>query len=217
MLEKMFGQDITSPLIRDAVSEIFKMLEKEEAMFKEGVGVLLENRQSSFNIAEADEDINYGERMIRRMVIEHLTLTPKKDLPASLILVSIVQDVERLGDFAKGLLEISSYADFRREGPMVDTLKGLAGRIYPQFVKVRQAFREDNVALAREVMQTHRVIKKECQHLLRDMAAGTLDDVRQTAVYTMTAIVFRRVSAHLSNVASTVVQPFDKIRHDEAL
>ena len=74
-----------------------------------------------------------------------------------------------------------------------------------------------NLYLAREVMQTHRVIKKECQHLLRDMAAGTLDDVRQTSVYTMTAIVFRRVSAHLSNVASTVVQPFDKIRHDEAL
>ncbi len=34
-------------------------------------------------------------------------------------------------------------------------------------------------------------------------------------VYATGARILRRISAHLSNVASTVVQPYDRIRHGD--
>jgi hypothetical protein len=34
-------------------------------------------------------------------------------------------------------------------------------------------------------------------------------------VYAVAARILRRISAHLSNIASTVVQPYDRIRHGD--
>jgi phosphate uptake regulator len=61
------------------------------------------------DIAEKDETINVGERMVRRMVAQHLTINPEQDLPSSLVLISIVHDVERIGDYTKGLIELSRF------------------------------------------------------------------------------------------------------------
>ena len=46
------------------------------------------------------------------------------------------------------------------------------------------------------------------------MAASNLS-ADMAIVYATGARILRRISAHLSNIASSVVQPYDKIRHDD--
>ena len=58
----------------------------------------------SVDLVEMDDVVDEGEREVRRTVLEHLSMNPRQDLVASLILVSIVNDAERIVAEAQRLL-----------------------------------------------------------------------------------------------------------------
>ena len=60
-------------------------------------------------IRQRDVEVNALQRTIRRQVVAHLSFQNSRgDVPYSLLLVSLVKDVERLGDYAKNLSEVRS-------------------------------------------------------------------------------------------------------------
>ncbi|MEE9132416.1 MAG: PhoU domain-containing protein, partial [Gemmatimonadota bacterium] len=61
-------------------------------------------------IYKRDVQVNKLERTIRKQVIAHLSLAGSSaSLPYCLLLMSLVKDVERLGDYAKNLSEVREY------------------------------------------------------------------------------------------------------------
>jgi phosphate uptake regulator len=152
--------------------------------------------------------------MVRRSVLEHLSFNPRQDLVASLVLVSMVQDAERIGDFARGIGEIVPLAKGRREGPFADRLREIAARLRPLFEETETAFRKDQPERARRVMEEASGIKAELQRYTADVAASDLT-ADMAVVYASAARILRRVGAHLSNIASSVAQPYDRIRHGD--
>ncbi|MCH8936264.1 MAG: PhoU domain-containing protein, partial [Gemmatimonadetes bacterium] len=57
-------------------------------------------------IYKQDVKVNKLERKIRKQVIAHLSIAGNSaDVPYSLLLMSLVKDVERIGDYAKNLAE----------------------------------------------------------------------------------------------------------------
>ena len=54
-------------------------------------------------------------------------------------------------------------------------------------------------------------MKRDCIAFTRRVADSDLS-ADMAIVYAAGARITRRISAHLSNIASTVVQPFDRIR-----
>ncbi len=62
------------------------------------------------SIYKRDIKVNKLERTIRKEVIAHLSLSgTSPSLPYCLLLMSLVKDVERIGDYAKNLSEIREY------------------------------------------------------------------------------------------------------------
>jgi len=62
-------------------------------------------------IRSQDIQVNQLERAIRKQVVAHLSIpgnTP--DVPYCLLLMSLVKDVERLGDYAKNILELVDFS-----------------------------------------------------------------------------------------------------------
>ncbi len=58
-------------------------------------------------IYRQDVEVNQLERTIRQQVVAHLSIQKSSsDLPYCLLLMSLVKDVERLGDYAKNLTEV---------------------------------------------------------------------------------------------------------------
>ena len=51
--------------------------------------------------------INAYEREVRRKVFTHLAVTGERDLHAGLVLVSVVIDIERIGDYTKNIVELA--------------------------------------------------------------------------------------------------------------
>lgn len=217
MFERLFRPAARSPLIESAFRDMAIMLDQAERMLGLALSALLEGRALEVDLDVLDDVVDEGERSVRRSVLEHLSFDPSRDLVASLVLVSMVQDAERLGDFARGIPELVPLARHPRSGPFCDELGALGRRLLPLFALTKQAFDEDDPDKGRQVMATAGELKAAFLDYTRRVAESDLT-ADMAVVYSGAARSLRRVGAHLSNIASSVVQPYDRIRHgDEEL
>ncbi len=214
MFRRLFGLSRPSTLIEAAYRDVTVMLQQAGRMLDHSLAILLDNREPEVDLERMDDVIDEAERMVRRSILEHLNVSPRQDLVASLILSSIVQEAERIGDLARGLAEIAALAKEPRGGHFADELRALAVRERPLFEQSEKAFREDDSEMARELMVTHRELKAELNRYVHEIADSNLT-ADMALVYGTSARMLRRISSHLSNIVSTVIQPFDRIRHSE--
>lgn len=190
------------------------MLQQSSKMLDYSLAALLDNEDLQVDLENMDDVVDEGERMVRRTILQHLSVNPQQDLVASLILVSMVQDAERIGDFSRGMGEVIDLAQSPREGKFTEELRELSSRIRPLFELTEQAFREDDSEPASRVISEHSAIKQALVEYTSRVAASDLS-ADMAIVYAIAARILRRISAHLSNIASSVVQPYDRIRHGD--
>ena len=214
MFERLFRPATRSPLIESAFRDIARMLDQARRMLDLALAALLEGKPLDVDLDELDDVVDEGERMVRRSVLEHLSFDPSRDLVASLVLVSMVQDAERLGDFARGIPELVPLARHPRTGPFCDELAALGHRLGPLFDLTKQAFAEDDPEKGRRVMAASSELKAAFLDYTRRVAESDMT-ADMAVVYSGAARSLRRVGAHLSNIASSVVQPYDRIRHGD--
>ncbi len=214
MLKQLFGLGRPSTLIEAAFRDVTTMLQQAGRMLDLSLAILLDNQEPKVDLERMDDVIDEAERMVRRSILEHLNVSPRQDLVASLILASIVQEAERIGDFARGLAEIAALAKGPRSGPFADRLRTLAVRVRSLFEQCEEAFREDDSVMARAIIVSQRELKAELIRYLHEIADSDLT-ADMALVYGSSATVLRRISSHLSNIVTTVIQPFDRIRHGD--
>lgn len=214
MFERWFGKDEGSILIGEAFEDVSAMLRQSSRMLDLAVGELLENREVEADLDSLDDLVDEGERRVRRLVLEHLSVNPKQDLVASLVLVSMVQDVERIGDFARGLAELIPLAGEPREGVFAEELLSMFGELRPLFDITDQAFRDGDPEAAGRVVSAHVQLKERLESYTVRVAESDLG-ADMAVVYSGAARILRRISAHLANVCSSVRQPYDRIRHGD--
>ena len=65
-------------LLYDAIDEVLNMVEKAERMYQEASTGLLDGAPEP-DIAREDQDINTGERLVRRLIFEHLLIAPQQE------------------------------------------------------------------------------------------------------------------------------------------
>ena len=214
MFKNLFSSAQPSTLIEAAFRDVSEMLEQSGAMLDHSLAALLDNRPLEVDLRAMDDRVDEGERMVRRTVLEHLTLNPEQDLVASLVLASMVQDAERIGDFARGLAELIPLAKGPREGRFRDELKQAADQLRPLFGLCRDAFHDDDPEKARQVLHVYTGLKDQLLQYTEAVADSDLS-ADMAVVYAGAARILRRIGAHLSNIVSSVVQPYDRIRHGD--
>ena len=173
-----------------------------------GTGTSDERRE----IYEQDIKVNKLQRTIRKQVIAHLSIhRHSPDLPYCLFLVSLVKDVERMGDYAKNLTEI---ADFHPH-PLPDEeltgeLRQIRARVEVIFKQASDVFRESDRERATSLIHEGRNISKNCDALINRIAEAGRDG-RTTAALVLGTRYYKRLSGHLLNVLSSVVMPLHKL------
>ena len=212
--KQFFKPGTTSTLVESAFADVSRMLHQSEEMLNHSLAVLFENRPLAVDLEDMDDLVDEAERRVRRSILEHLAVNPQQDLVASLVLVSMVQDAERIGDFARGLVELVRMARSPRQGPFAEELAAIAERLRPLFGVCERAFRLADADEARRVILAHRELRTELKGYRTRVAASDLS-ADMAVVYAGAAQILRRVGAHLANIASTVVQPYDRIRHHD--
>lgn len=171
-------------------------------------------------ILEADVEVNTLQRTIRKEIVAHLSVQGHgADLPYCLLLMSLVKDVERLGDYAKNIAEI---VDLRSEPPPDDELgtelRAIRRGVEAEFRAAAQAFATSDQAAATTLIREGRSLAQRCDDLIERISRGP-HDANTTTVLVLGARYYKRIGGHVLNLLTSVVMPLHKLDYydeDEA-
>ncbi|MAE62392.1 MAG: hypothetical protein CMJ49_13680 [Planctomycetaceae bacterium] len=204
-------------LLEQAWDESFQMLEIDREMFLEAVRVLRESDDAEINTAirKRDKEVNRYEREVRRKVMTHCTVAGARDLPGGMVLVSIVIDIERIGDYCKNILDLAAAHPKRLSLPDYETsISEVEQEVRRRFDQTIDILREHDTDRARDLMATFKEdVGRTCDKMVDDAVAGNVTplwpgDAVALALY---ARYLKRIGAHLNNVITSTVNPFERI------
>jgi phosphate transport system protein len=190
------------------------MLDDSETMFEAVCAQLMEDKKEpglKEKIYEIDKQINNLQKDIRRRIVEHLSLQPMVNVNACLILMSVVKDAERLGDYSKNLYGVTELLERPIEKELFhEYFDELDKKILALFQKTKKAFIETDEEQARSAWQYENAIAKGCDQIVKRLAQSNLP-VNQAVCFALIARYFKRIVAHLVNIATSVVLPLSEL------
>jgi phosphate uptake regulator len=163
-------------------------------------------------VYERDVAVNKLERLIRKQVIAHVSLgSNAASLPYCLALMSLVKDVERVGDYAKNLSEVVDFSP----GPLPDDdcaaeLREIRNGVERIFAATAHVVDQSDDARALELIQEGRDLARRSDALVARIARSDYDASTATGLVLGTRY-FKRIGGHMLNVLSSVVMPLHKL------
>ena len=161
---------------------------------------------------ERDVEVNILERMIRKQVLAHLAVqsnTP--NLPYCLALMSLVKDVERIGDYAKNLSEVMDIQpDPWPQEELIEELGEIRNTVESQFTAAAEVFGKPDQGRALELIERGRANAQRSDGLVSRIARSK-HPPPVVAGLVLGARYYKRIGGHVLNVLSSVVMPLHKI------
>ncbi|MBD3160878.1 MAG: hypothetical protein GF346_01855 [Candidatus Eisenbacteria bacterium] len=203
-------------LLEAAYATTVTMLEFDAKMYAASCKVLrrTDGVDLPFDIRRTDRKINKYEREVRRNVLTHLAVTGTQNLVPGLVLVSIVIDVERIGDYTKNIVELASMHPKRLHGGTREAdLSHIESWIEQLFPVVNSVLRTQDQTAARSIMSREPEIGSLSESIVADMILQRDPEVAppQAVSLALYARYLKRINAHLTNIASAIVNPFHRI------
>jgi len=203
-------------LMDRAYQRSFKMLYITLDMFREA-RESLRNRDDSeidLKIKERDKQVNSYEREVRRMVFNHLAVQGAIDLPSGLALVSIIIDIERIGDYTKNMVELAlDHPGRLHGGQFEEDLKRIEQAVEDNFITTKKCFADEDTALALALLEKYAWVNDACDDRVTDVVQEKDPTIRpgDAAAMALYTRFLKRVNSHLRNITTSVVNPFDRI------
>lgn len=199
----------------------YQALEVSGEMCLESIRLLRDDNYEADiqQVRRKDKRINKHQRDIRRKVMTHCTIQGGTNLPGGMILISIIIDIERIGDNAKNILDLVQTLGSKLHVPACEEiLRGVEKDIRARFEEMVQILKDHEVDRAREIMNQHREKNRHvCDNLIDDLVKGNVSGITpaDSAALALYLRYLKRISAHMKNIATSVVNPFDRIGYKE--
>lgn len=205
-------------LCQEAFEEALVMLEASREMHRDAVAALHSPEVLVADIYERDRRVNKYERSVRKKVVTHLSVSDRPDIPTALILTALVIDIERIGDYTKNIVELAvDLPEAFDAGELISEIGALEQKLAMMFEKIGPALKGQDVEGAREIMDTYKevstAVERGLQLLRNDKVLTGQSGKAVTAALYLRYI--KRVSAHLRNMATSVVNPYHRIGFKE--
>ena len=216
MFDKFKELFASENLLETAFKTTLKMLDYDKQMYDASCKVLREADDAvlPFDFKKMDRKINKYEREVRRNVLTHLTIAGTQNLVPGLVLVSIVIDVERIGDYTKNIAGLAKLHERRLKGGIHETdLKDIETAIEGHFCTVIEVLKTQDKKTARSVLRMEEEIGKKTEAIVDDTVLEKDDSLTKgdAVCLAMYARHLKRINAHLANIASSIVNPFPRI------
>ena len=209
-------------LLAQAWDDSIKMLSLSNDIFVQSIQYFNsgENIDAVKALKKEDQSVNDYYQLVRRKVLTHYSIDkPPVETSGGLTLVNMVVDIERIGDYCKNISDLtlikSGPMDF---GELHDDIKSIEAEVESRFTKTIQAIQDQDEALADHLLNSYKkMVTKVSDKIVRKIASGeiTLNDSAQGACIVLYARYLKRIGAHLKNITSTIVNPYDKIGYNQ--
>jgi phosphate uptake regulator len=199
-----------------AFERSLEMLREDREMFEAAIRSLREQDDArlELDVFAKDQMINAYEREVRRRVLTHLAVSSGSDLNAGLVLISVVIDIERIGDYTKNIVELALHHPTRFQcGPFEQDVRKIETTVKTMFGLLIDALPANDEPKAREVMSEHWWIARRADEIVNKLIERDEPELpgRESVATALYLRFLKRISAHLMNIASSVVNPFDRI------
>jgi phosphate transport system protein len=208
-------------LYTQALQESYTMLDMDLAMYEASVESLRYSNTGEIkvDIFALDKQINAFERDVRRKVLTHLAVSGPSNLTSGLVLVSIVIDIERIGDYAKNIYDLARKHPRRLHGnTLEEDIREVETGVTRLFKDTVAAFRESDIEASRVIMTTYKgEIAAACDGIVNRIVSGEVSDLEPGAAAAIALYTryLKRIAGHSRNIITSVVNPFHRIGYKE--
>lgn len=207
-------------LLQEALEEAWKMLRIDKEMFDASVKSLRESDspEVEIDIYKTDREINELERDVRKKVLTHLAVSGKADLSIGLTLVSIISDIERIGDYTKNIYELATiHPQKLKAGKWEDEVKKIEQSISEKLGTLIEAHQESNKTKGNEIIEDLSKMKDKCDEYIMFLIKGEGEtfSAREAVPLALHMRYLKRVAGHIQNVATSIVNPFHQIKYQD--
>jgi phosphate uptake regulator len=194
-------------------AKVQRMLASDRREFDLAMAALLGDAVASearTELRAMDREVNELEREIRRELIVHASVFGGFDSPSVLVYMSVVKDIERVGDYAKNLVDLAQDGANFSQVPEAEEWRRLWTEISRYIADAGEAFKARNVKRSRDLSTRGDALLDVFDERV---SAFVREDSRESQVAAR-ALAYRylkRVVAHVMNLLSAVVMPLDRL------
>ena len=218
MFDRVISLWKSEDLLSQAWEESFQMMVLSNEMFSAAIRYLRrgEEIKTLKNLKKRDREINEFQKSVRKKVVTHFSISQKvEDFPSGLVLLNIVVDVERLGDYTKNILDLAiHYPDPLVSEDCLNSLKSIEDDIQSRFADTLIAIEQQDEKLGKKLLKSYRKsFSSISDKIVNDGIAGKQEykDQKEAAAVTLYARYLKRVGGHLKNITTTMLNPYEEI------
>ena len=198
-----------------------EMLTLSHVMFTDAIGALRSGEKNKVikSIKQRDTDINKYQRDIRKKVVTYYSISKDvTNLDSGLVLINMVVDIERVGDYTKNILDLAKYHPKKFVSEKIsDDLRVVEKAVIERFGNTIKAVEEMDEEVAKELIKSYRSdLGKLSDNLVASSISGKLQigEEHKASSMVLYARYLKRIGAHLKNITSVVVNPFESIGYN---
>jgi phosphate transport system protein len=195
------------------IKEMFQLIYKNYTL---AMSALIENlEEQKDKIYANDKKINALEKDVRLKILEHLTLNPKQDLSYSLIMITVVKDLERIGDYLKNVIELAvENPEKLTMNPYTSNLAGIKDDLGKRLKEADSVFIKSNEKKAKEIYDFSREVTTKTDAIILHILNDQEQDVKDAVLTALLSRYLKRISAHLANIMTSIFNPFHQMGYD---
>lgn len=208
-------------LLSQAWDDSIKMLELSEELFLESISCLKSGEKNKVIslLKEKDQVINQYQRDVRKKVVTHFSVNQNNiELNSALVLINLVVDVERIGDYCKNILDLSkSYPGEFDVSDFNEDLECVESEVTNRFKETISIISKNDESAAKDHVSSYKKeIGKVCDKIVSHCVQGKIktNSEKNTAALALYSRYLKRISAHLNNVSSVIINPIEMVGYN---
>lgn len=206
----------TDNLLSESWSMAYEAISLDAEMFDDAIDTLWGENIKAVQklIFKKDKLINKYERDIRRKVVTHLTVQGSESIAAGLVLSTVIVDVERIGDNIKNIVDLTvMHPKSLPDGEVALVLHKIEESIKKTFKQTAHCVEEGEEDLALELYSETKEIGKICDDEIIGLVSNENENLtsENLIVFALYYRYLKRINAHLRNIISSVINPYDRI------
>lgn len=196
-----------------AEAKLLQMLADDRHSFDVATSALLAGADTSVvgpDLRETDGRVNRAERELRQALVVHASVHGTSHVAAILVYMSVVKDVERIGDYAKNIFDVAAQGIDFSDATDRDTLTRYRDRISSMISEASTIFADDDRDAAEGFIREADILLDEFDQHVSELVV-TERQGREAVPRALLYRYYKRIVAHLMNLLSAVVMPLDRL------
>jgi phosphate transport system protein len=205
--------------IEEVEKTLVEMMQNARQNYEEAMDAVFgggKSKSTKKGLKKTDREINLAQQQVRRDLMMHASVSPTMDLAETLAYMSVVKDVERVGDYAKNLYDLAKFgADFTaaEDFEYLARYRDCIGKLIDDAI---EAFRARDPERARELIVEADKYFSDFDDNVK-AAFNSEGPASDAVARTLYFRFLKRITAHVMNLLTSLVAPVHRLDYyDEA-